>query len=89
MSTEDFDSKRPDHPDFMTQGELKKAEFSGMRYNTLSEEVELWLLGEIKKVVTKNELALDPNAYIAMAISEVFKIEVSYAGERPNASRLH
>lgn len=89
MSTEDFDSKRPDHPDFMTQGELKQIEFSGMRYNSLSEEVELWLLGEIKKVVTKHELMLDPNAYIAKAISEIFKVEVSFAGEKSNASRLH
>jgi len=46
--SQDFDSKRPDHPDFMDHSELKKAGFSGLRSNALSSELEIWVDGEIR-----------------------------------------
>ena len=45
MKGDDFDSKRPDHPDFMGASELKKAEFSGIRHNSLTDQTEIWKVG--------------------------------------------
>ena len=43
---EDF--KRPDHNDFKDFYELTKDKFSGVRHNSISNEIEIWVLGEIK-----------------------------------------
>lgn len=72
MATDDFDSKRPDHPDFMTAFELKKKEFSGVRTNSISGEVEIWKCGEIAKIVPKEMLDTHANAAIANALEDVF-----------------
>lgn len=40
--------KRPDHPDFMTSNELYVASFTGIRHNSLSGYMEIWVEG-IKK----------------------------------------
>ena len=76
MSKDDFDSKRPDHPDFMDTNELKKREFSGIRYNSLSEQLEIWRDGEIAKIILASQLkqAEDMNALIAIAMEDVFGI---------------
>ena len=68
---DDFDSKRSDHPDFMDTNELKKREFSGIRYNSLSEQLEIWRDGEI---ATQLKQAEDMNALIAIAMEDVFGI---------------
>lgn len=47
--------KRPDHPDFMTSTELKKAEWTGVRQNEISREWEFWIVGEIKKRIPEAE----------------------------------
>jgi hypothetical protein len=47
--TEKF--KRPDHPDFKTTEEHKKANFSGVRKNDMTLQYEFWILGEIVKTV--------------------------------------
>ena len=44
--TEEF--KRPDHTDFMTSSELQKAEFTGSRHNSLTDTIEIWVLGDLK-----------------------------------------
>jgi len=72
MATDDFDSKRPDHPDFMATSELKKSEFSGVRVNSLSGDTEIWVAGEIRKVVDKRLLAEYSNAALANAMEDVF-----------------
>lgn len=72
MSTEDFDSKTPDHPDFMTANELKKIEFSGLRVNSLSGDTEIWVLGEIRRIVDKKLLEEHPNAAITNAFEDIF-----------------
>ena len=37
--------KRPDHPDFMDSSELRKIHFSGIRHNSISDEMEIWVVG--------------------------------------------
>ena len=45
MEIEDF--KRPNHPDFMTASELKKAGWNGIRTNSVTEDIECWVEGEV------------------------------------------
>ena len=72
---EDFDSKRPDHPDFMTSFELQKTKFSGLRHNSISHELEIWVDGEIRKRLTQAELQYDSDLAIANAFKEVFRLD--------------
>lgn len=67
--TEEF--KRPDHPDFASEGELRKQGFSGVRYNELSGDMEIWLEGERKVVMTVAEMVLNPAKWDA-AYADVF-----------------
>lgn len=66
---EDF--QRPNHADFMDSSELKKKEFSGLRHNSLSDEAEVWIRGEVVKRVTRAEVAINPLA-INRAFEEAF-----------------
>lgn len=70
--TENF--KRPDHPDFRTADEHKKAKFTGIRRNEMGLRWEFWILGEIKKEVTFQEVARDPKA-LAKAHVELFRMQ--------------
>lgn len=81
MATDDFDSKRSDHPDFMTALELKNHEFSGVRTNSLSGDVEIWKFGEIAKIVRKEMLETHANAAIANALEDVFLLGDVQIGE--------
>jgi len=81
MATDDFDSKRPDHPDFMTALELKNHEFSGVRTNSLSGDVEIWKFGGIAKIVRKEMLETHANAAIANALEDVFLLGDVQIGE--------
>lgn len=63
--------KRPNHPDFMTSSELKKAEWSGVRQNELSREWEFWIVGEIKERVHEDTVIADPTA-LTKAHMEIF-----------------
>lgn len=69
---EGFD--RPDHPDFMDSSELKKMGFCGMRNNSISGDIEIWLMGEVVKTVSAVAQSVNPNA-LAEAMSEVFAID--------------
>lgn len=71
LVTENF--KRPDHTDFMTASELKAASFSGLRHNSITDDMEIWVLGEIKKIVTKWDQKSDPQA-LNKAYAEVFAL---------------
>jgi hypothetical protein len=74
---EDF--KRPDHSDFKDYWELKAEKFSGIRQNSISEETEIWINGEIRERVSKQVQQLDPTA-LERAYAEVFALkEVSFA----------
>lgn len=65
---------RPNHPDFMVSSELKKEGFSGIRHNSLTDEAEIWLDGEIKATVSRAEVAFDPDA-LNKAFEKVFALE--------------
>lgn len=67
--TEGF--KRSDHSDFATNAELKQREWTGVRHNSLTDCTEFWILGECKKMVTKETRALNPAA-VAQAHVELF-----------------
>lgn len=66
---EDF--KRPNHPDFMDSSELKKAQWSGVRHNTIAAQTEIWVNGEILASVSDLLAAANPNA-IEEAYIQVF-----------------
>lgn len=86
MKDDDFDSKRPDHPDFMCASELKKAGFSGIRHNSLTDQTEIWKVGEVAKVISKAlmDQAVDRNAVLAMAMEDTFGIyDVAIEGMEP------
>ena len=90
MNGSDFDSKRPDHPDFMDANELKRLGFSGLRHNQLSNQMEIWVCGSIAKVIPQKlmDQAVDKNAVIAMALEEVFGIyDVAIEGMQPMTDR--
>ena len=79
--SQDFDSKRPDHPDFMDHSELKKARFSGLRSNALSSELEIWVDGEIRKRISALALAKDGDGLIAIAMEDIFGLhDVAISG---------
>jgi hypothetical protein len=46
---------RPNHFDFMDSSELKRAEWTGVRQNSISREWEFWIVGEIKVRVPEAE----------------------------------
>lgn len=89
MKDDDFDSKRPDHPDFMTHGELKKHGFSGLRNNSMTGEVEVWAVGELKETVPKTALILDAQLAIAQAIERVFGISYVIMEGQTDVAKLH
>lgn len=58
--TENF--KRSDHNDFATASELRDRGFSGWRENKILMVYELWLDGSIKRNVSFERAASDPDA---------------------------
>lgn len=74
MAQDIEDFKRPNHPDFMDSAELKKANFSGIRHNSLTGEAEVWKYGIVVSTVSKKELLYNPNA-IQEAIAEVYRLD--------------
>ena len=87
MSEKDPEGKRPDHFDFMDFYELRRAKFSGIRSNSVSGEVEIWIEGEIKKTVSKEALAYNPEAAVANALEDVFMLD-DISMEVPDAFKL-
>lgn len=69
QKTENF--KRPDHPDFMTSSELKQIGFTGIRQNNLAVQWEFWVLGNVEKTVSFQDVARDSLA-LTRAHMEVF-----------------
>ena len=67
--TEEF--IRPNHHDFMDTSELRKIAFSGLRHNSISDDMEIWVHGEVRRSVTRSERVLNPQAVDA-AFVEVF-----------------
>lgn len=70
--TEEY--KRSGHPDFMTAKELKDSNFSGLRSNSITNNAEIWMLGELRAVVTPYDLDKDPQA-INKAFENLFMLD--------------
>lgn len=68
---EDF--KRPNHNDFATAKELQERKFSGYRVNSITEDFEIWVLGFLKRKISKIELTQNPKA-INEAFEQVFAL---------------
>lgn len=66
---------RPEHNDFATTSELRDREYSGLRYNALTEEVEIWLVGTVAKVIKAPGCRPDPEVLDAAYI-EVFGVSI-------------
>jgi len=65
--------QRSDHNDFATSSELKKRAFTGWRHNAIGEVMELWVLGEVKRVITPQMFGLDKNI-MEKTYAEVFAL---------------
>lgn len=70
------EEKRPNHPDYATAVELKAMGFSGIRYNTLVSEVEIWVEGRMAKSLPAPNMQPEPEQ-LAKAYREVFGIDLS------------
>ena len=55
--------KRPDHPDFATESELKKQCWSGVRNNSITQEWEIWIDGERRALGALKDKAAFEKAY--------------------------
>jgi hypothetical protein len=58
----------------MTSSELKKAEFSGIRINNLSQCVEIWTVGDMRASISAFDIEKDPDA-VDKKYKEVFAFE--------------
>jgi len=65
---------RPDHPDFKTSSELKKANWSGQRMNTITNCAEIWLMGNLEASISPSDLQANPRA-IEQAMSRIFQLD--------------
>lgn len=45
------EDKRPDHSDYATSSELRSREYSGLRLNSITDKMELWILGVLKEEI--------------------------------------
>ena len=68
---EDF--KRPVHPDFATSSELKKMEFTGIRENSITQEIEIWTVGDLRFHMSLERYRLFPEEFNS-AYANVFKL---------------
>jgi len=68
---EDF--KRPDHTDFMTASELARIKFSGIRHNSITDFMELWVDGERKGDISSHNYVMYPERW-AKIVSEAFAL---------------
>lgn len=62
--------ERPNHPDYMDSSELKKTKFSGTRHNRITDEFEIWTLGDLRAHVPVRDVEACKKAY-----QDVFGIE--------------
>lgn len=64
IKTEDF--KRSNHNDFATSSELRKRQYSGMRMNSIAQELEIWVVGEIRATIPAPNGRVDDEAVDAV-----------------------
>jgi len=69
------DFQRPNHPDFMSGSELTKIEFSGIRENSITGDVEIWTAGDLRFHMDKKLAEKYPEKF-AEAYGRIFQIDV-------------
>ena len=69
---EGFD--RPNHADFMDASELRAMKFSGVRHNSISDDIEIWTEGDLRKAISQVERTIRPHA-VEEAFAEIFKLD--------------
>lgn len=57
------DFKRPDHYDFMTHSELKKAKWSGIRHNSVGLCMEIWINGDMTSTMSDENVRKNPREW--------------------------
>lgn len=71
-------SKAPDrnklNPNHMDTAELKEARWSGLKFNHLVQQVEIWLLGDMRYALSKSEIENNP-ARMEEIYEEIFKLK--------------
>lgn len=77
---EDF--QRPSHPDFMDSSEIRKAELSGIRHNSITGDCEIWVDGRLEASVSQAQVQLNPRA-IDEAYARVFGLDCEVAPDIP------
>jgi len=70
--TESF--KRSAHADFATSAELKQREFTGVRNNSITNEIEFWILGNLEKKVSVTLASTNPN-FIQETFTDLFAMK--------------
>lgn len=65
--------QRPSHLDFATSAELRVLKFSGIRANSITEEMEIWLLGDLRWRKSRSECHANP-LLLPEAHAEIFKL---------------
>lgn len=73
--------KRPDHNDFLTSTELKKAKFSGVRHNSITDMQEIWILGRLEGSMAMSMVAAFPKKWEEL-YRDVFGLSSVTAGSR-------
>jgi hypothetical protein len=78
---EDF--KRPDHNDFATSFELRKRKFSGIRHNSISDHMEIWLEGDLRFSMSVVEIRTNQKKFDA-AYANIFGLHSATMAPLPN-----
>lgn len=71
---EDF--HRPSHADFKTTSELTKEEFTGLRHNSLTDRLEIWMLGNIEAEISRVDIKLNKYA-VQDKMEEIFALHAT------------
>lgn len=71
--------KRPNHADFKDSAELRKEEFTGIRINNLSQEWEIWVVGELRARGPQGDREAFTKAY-----ADVFCLDACVIGDIPS-----
>ena len=85
-------SKAPDRnkqdPNHMTTAELKEARWSGYRVNKIMNHLEIWILGDLRVIITDAMYSANPNI-IAEKTEELFKLKEVEIARPYDPSELH
>lgn len=62
------------NPNHMTSAELKDSQWSGVRYNAITQHVEIWKMGDMRYSLSKTEIQKNPKRMEAI-YAEIFQLK--------------